>query len=300
MNPIKHTTAQLATITPSLGEVLIDTDKGCLIIGDGTTKGGIPLGTESTHFKSYNFAARTAATGAFYLGGFYYAPAADADLANDNLTVALGTANHSAAAHAFIVAEGVGVTDGTTLVLTVSGTSITDAGVRTATDTEIICADLTALATDDYLETVKKWIGEVTWTLSSAGGTTFTFVCNYGLCKYDTFGGKDFTLTDFDFTGLCNANDTGIDIEVIHHKATGWTYHASAFDPTPDSIAKMTTVHSTESDVTAAEHFSFKRTGLTEAITGSGVEGFLIRVTQGVNNSISYLNGHVGVTIVKQ
>lgn len=35
-----HTTAQLRTITPSKGDILLDESKGTLVVGDGTTKGG--------------------------------------------------------------------------------------------------------------------------------------------------------------------------------------------------------------------------------------------------------------------
>jgi len=40
-----HTTEQIKTITPPIGDVLMDSTKGTLVIGDGTTKGGNPMST---------------------------------------------------------------------------------------------------------------------------------------------------------------------------------------------------------------------------------------------------------------
>jgi len=39
----RHTTAQLASITPEEGLILMDVTKGTLVVGDGSTKGGNPL-----------------------------------------------------------------------------------------------------------------------------------------------------------------------------------------------------------------------------------------------------------------
>ena len=200
------------------------------------------------------------------------------------------------AAHAIAVTGGAGTTDGSDMILTVSGTSITDAGVRTGTDSEVLIADVTASATDSYYETSKKWIGIITYTLSSTGGATFTVDFNYGFAKYEDFGNRDFTMTDFEAVGLCNATDTGADIELLKHAETGWTYSAGAFVAGRTPIAKMTTVHGTESDPTAAKYFAFKRAALTTTITGTAKEGVLIRITDSVNNSITFMDSHIGVT----
>jgi hypothetical protein len=37
----RGTTAQIAAVTPSIGQVIFDTDKGVLVVGDGSTAGGI-------------------------------------------------------------------------------------------------------------------------------------------------------------------------------------------------------------------------------------------------------------------
>lgn len=43
----QHTTAQLNTITPSIGDVLYDKTKATLVVGDGKTKGGNPQVSEN-------------------------------------------------------------------------------------------------------------------------------------------------------------------------------------------------------------------------------------------------------------
>ncbi len=248
-------------------------------------------------WKSYSFRSRDVATGKNYMAGFYSAPADDANLNAGGPTITLGGADHPYAAHAFIVSSGNGTTDGSDLVLTVSGTSITDAGVRQAADSEVIEPTCEVSATDTYFETIKKWIGTVTFTLTSAGGGTFSYTFNYGLCKYEDFGNRHFTLTDFEFVGLADANDSSFDIEVLHHKTAGWVYSAAAFVPGAAALYKQTTIHSTESDLDNGEPFAFKRFSLSDIIEGGSVEGILVRVTTGAAKSIAYMDCHIGVVI---
>ena len=284
---------EIVSIVPSLGT------SGYVLTSNGTT--ALPTFQAQTSvaipvFKSYGFNSRDAANGVNYSAGYYEAPAADTTLSNASLTQTLGTAVNPYAAHAFAVTAGGATTDGSDLVVTVSGTSITDAGVRTGTDSEVLISGGVAAATDEYFETVKKWVGTVTYTITSTGGATFTMDLNYGFCKYEDFGNRSFTLTDFEVIGLCNATDTGFDIELLHHKATGWTYSAAAFVAGSTALAKMTTIHGTESDLTAAKYFAFKRASMTTAIDGSASEGLIVRVTDSVNNSITYMDSHIGVT----
>jgi len=266
-----------------------------LLFSDGTNWYTIANYQLSPSFKSYNYSARTTAVGTYYLAGFYNNPATDSNLNQGSLTQAWGSADNPYASHAFIVAGGVGTTDGSDLVLTVTGTSINDAGTRTPTDSEVIVADCVGASTDQYYATSKKWIGTVTFTLSSTGGATFNFDFNYGLCKYEDWGNRRFILTDFECVGLCNATDGSFDIILYKHSSTGWTYSAGAFIAGGTIIAQMTTVHSTESELDGGEEFAFKRSSLMDIINGELSEGLVISVTTGVNNSISFLNAHVGV-----
>lgn len=255
------------------------------------------LGGDVPSFKSYTFRSQDPGSGVNYIGGFYQSPVTDANLTNASPTITYGEANHPYAAHAFIVSGGNGTTDGSDLILTVSGTSITDAGVRTEVDSQIIEATAIDSALNSYHETPKKWLGTTVYTLSSTGGTVFDYSFNYGFCKYEDWGNRDFTITDFEVTGSPNMNDSGFEIELIHHKAIGWSYHATAFVPGAAPLYKMTTTHGTESDLDSGEPFAFKLAGVSVPVNGGDSEGTIIRVTTGANNSVFYMNTHLGVNL---
>ena len=285
--------AVTSTAVPNYWSVYSKTDDS-LYYQDGA--GAEHLIHPLTVYKSYSMVSRQTSSGIRYIGGYYQAPAADANLTNASATQNYGTANSANGAHVFVVAGGAGSTDGSDLVLTVSGTSVTDAGVRTPADTEVIVADCTAVALDEYYETAKKFIGTIVLTLTSTGGATFAFDFNYGLCKYEDFGNKAFTLTDIEFTGYANATDSGFDISVIHHKETGWTYSAAAFVPGPAASWVLSTDYVTERSLIAGQSFAYKRSALATAVNGAGNEGIIIKVLTTTNAALAYLNGHVGVT----
>ena len=79
------------------------------------------------------------------------------------------------------------------------------------------------------------------------------------------------------------------------HSSSGWTYHATAFVPGGTVIAQLSTDHSTDDGVDNDSHFAYKRTNLATVIDGTGLEGTVVAVTAAVNNSIDYLNVHLGV-----
>ncbi len=244
--------------------------------------------------KSYSHASGS--TGIHYMGGAYIAPAADTDLTQASLTQTLGTANGAYGAHAFAVSSAAGTTDGSDCVVTVSGTSITDGGVRSAADSEVVIADCTTESTDDYSETAKKWIGQVTYTLSSTAGSTFAHTFNYGFAKYEDFGNEDATIIGFELTGHAGANDSGYNITLMHHKATGWTYHASAFVPGSGNIVDMVTDYNTEVNLISGDNYAYKRTGLSTAIDSDGAEGVIIKIVTGAVNSVLHEDVHISFT----
>lgn len=255
---------------------------------------------EVTVFKSASLQTQT--SGTYYTHGYYAAPSADANLTQASATQTYGTGNQPYGAHAFVVAAAAGTASGGTgaVEIEVSGTSITDAGVRTAADTEIVVADITTMTTNGYYETTKKWLGTITYTLKNASGstqTTFAADFNYGFAKYEDYGNKDFTVTDIEVVGKAGANDTGFNIELLHHNDQNWTYHATAFAPGGTVIVSMNTDYSTEQDLTNGQNFAYKRAGLSTAVTGSGLEGVIVRFSTGANNALSISDVHVGVTL---
>ena len=271
------------------------------IITDASNPGSINIDIEHhggpvAVVKSYTFASRSAAAGEYFQGGFYDHPDADANLTNASTTVVHGSVNHPYAAHAFMV-FGAATTDGTTVTLTVSGTSITDAGVRTPADSEVLFTGAPAgLTLNDYIETALKFVGAVTYTLTS-DGATFTFDFNLGYAKYEDFNNVNATLRGIECVGLCNTSDSDFEVELIHHSITGWTYAATGFHAGNTPIATMNTDHGTEQDIVAGEQFAWKRSNMSEDIQGNDGEGVIVRVTTGTNNSVSYMDTHVAVTI---
>jgi len=243
-----------------------------------------------------NFSARSATSGIYYLNGFYLFSGTDANLTQAGPTQTFGTANAGHAGHAFFV-FGAGATDGINITITVSGTSIDDDGVRTAGDSEVLyTGPVAGLTLDDYLETALKWLGTVTYTLTS-DGVNFTCDFNYGFCKYHDYDNHNFYVKWVEFTGLADANDTGFDIEVLHHAATDWTYAASGFVPTDAAICQRSVDYVTEKSIIGGEDFAYKRVNLNQFVEGSAKEGFIIRITTTTNNSVAYLNGQVGLTL---
>jgi len=252
--------------------------------------------------KSYSFTSQGVGAGTFYVAGYYNAPTADANLDQGSPTVVLGASNISYAAHAFIVASGPGSAAGGAgaVEIEVSGTSITDAGVRTESDTEVIVSDITALSANQFLETGKKWLGQVTYTLQNAAGstqTTFSADFNYGYNKYEDFGNRDFTLTDFECIGLAGANDSGFNIRLLKQDSDDWTYSAAAFTPGGTELLNMNTVHGNEKNLSNNVEFAFKRAGLSTAVNGADSEGLVVEIVTGAANSIEILDIHIGVDI---
>lgn len=242
------------------------------------------------------YATRKLVSGSVFIHGFYNAPAADMNLTQASATGTFGSANGMHAAHAFMV-FGAGSTDGTNITLTVSGTSWTDAGVRTPGDSEVLyTGPVAGLTLNDYLETDKKFIGTVTYTLTS-DGVNFTLDFNYGLCKYYDYANHDFVIDWVEFTGQAEENDSGFDIQILKHGTTGYTYSAAAFDPVVNVIASSATDLVTEKNLVAGEEFAWKHLGLAESINGTGSEGFLIQVTTATSDSITFMNGAVSIIV---
>lgn len=260
--------------------------------------------------KSYSFRSATAATGVTYTAGFYHLEAADLNLSDATpLTGTAGAANVPYAAHAILVAKEAGTASGGATgvgVITVTGTSINDAGVRDDSASEVIVADTTAMTANQYYETALKWIGQVTYTLSQDGDrTTYAADFNVGFAKYDDWGNHDFTIINFELVGVAGNNDSSFDIALIKHSADNWVYHASAFvAPVDNDVTRMSTTHSTENDLDTGEPFAFKSTGLSVVVAGSAQRptltepnGYVVQVTTGANNAVRFMTSHVGVKL---
>jgi hypothetical protein len=288
---------------PSAGEgtfwVKNDTPSRPYFTDDAGTDYPLLLGgaSGSSSFKSFHFTQRGVASGDYWAAGYYDAPAADVTLNQASTTQTYGTANTAYGAHAFIVAGGAGTVDTGQVGLRVTGTSITDAAVRTTSDTETLTDDITSLSTDDYLETTKKWIGTVTFELYTVSGTptTYSVDVNYGFAKYENFGSIDFTVTDFEVVGLAGAADSSFDIVFYKHDDQNWTYSAAAFSPGGTVISRMSTDYVTEDNLTNNDYFAYKRDNLSEGISGSVDQGVIVKIETSQSNSVQSLVANIGV-----
>jgi hypothetical protein len=248
-------------------------------------------------FKSFHFTQRSIASGDYWAAGYYDAPAADVTLDQASTTQIYGTANTAYGAHAFIVAGGAGSVNTGQVGLRVTGTSITDAAVRTTSDTETLTDDITSLSTDDYLETTKKWIGTVTFELYTVSGTptVYSVDFNYGFAKYENFGSVKFTVTDFEVVGLAGATDSSFDIVFYKHEDQGWTYSAAAFSPGGTVISKMSTDYVTEDNLTISDYFAYKRAGLSTFIPGNSGQGVVVKIQTSQSFSVQSSVAHIGM-----
>ena len=254
--------------------------------------------------KSYAIGAT--ASGTQYVSGYYHGDSADLNLTQASPTGTHGAANEPAGAHAFWVHGAYAASGGSGAArLEISGTSFTSAsgGTRTTTDSEVLIADLSTAVLDQYFETTKKWLGQITYTVICDGActhTTYSTDGNNGHAKYDDLGSGGrlgFTIEDFEIVGFAGANDTGFDIQLIKHDGTGWTYAATGFVPGNGSLTSLVAKYSTESDLTTGLHFAFKIEDIGEFIdvaSATQKEGYLIRIITTSNNAIKFATAHVG------
>ena len=290
-----------AAVTGSPGDMCVDSTSGHIYIkvtGAATNTGWRRMNPDVPVSRSSSIT--TSSTGIVYASGHYDFSTTDANLTQASQTVNHGVANEPHASHVAIIAGGAGTATGGAgaVEIEVSGTSIDEAGARTASDTEILVADITTLSLDDYVETVKKWLGTVTITLQNAGGstqTTFAADFNYGHCKYTDMGDRDFTIVDFKANGRAGANDTGFNLRLLKHSAAGWTYAATGFVPGNGSICNFSTDYNPEKNLATGEHFHYDRTNLNTHVAGSGKEGFIVEVTSTANNAVDYMDTSTGV-----
>ena len=271
----------------------------CTSIGPAVWADVSAVGSQTVACAS-SFSSQGIGAGTYYADGFYRAPVGAKIATQASPVQVYGTAGVSYAARAFVVCGGAGgVVGGGTVALRVSGTSITDAGVRTPGDTEFIIADITAVALNEYYQTTKKWVGQISFTLVITAGApgVYNLNFNYGFARYQDVLGVDHTIICFEGTGLAGASDANFNVELLHHKATGWTYNIGAFVPgSAPAIFNLQTVHAGDDNLQNNEPFSFKRSGLAVAVAGSAGEGFIIRVTTSLNNSVEIVDFHVAVT----
>jgi hypothetical protein len=235
----------------------------------------------STNFKSFDtgwsFSSPFGSFGTYYIAGFYVHGSTSFIPAGGTT---LGSANTAYAAHAFLV---LGATS-TDMVVRVTGTSITENGIRVASDFEDI--DTSSGVLNDYFETQKKWIGQVSYSLQSGTGV----VINNGLCKYWDNQNSDFRITGLEVTGQAGSNDSAPNFRLYRHSPRGWTFNAGDEATPPTPIADMQSDYETEYQFSNGQPFAWKRIGLSEEIAGNGDEGIICQIVTTSNKAVEILN----------
>ena len=269
------------------------------VIKVGTTDGIVQLDTQvftrGTGSKSYSFTQANVGSGIYYSGGFYDFNSSSATLNQGGTTVVYGQTNVAYAAHASAVFGGFVPPDAGQVGLRVNGTSITDGAVLTPGDSEVIIDDITNVNLNDYLETSKKWLGEIEYELYVVSGTPTTYELNfnYGYSKYEDLGNIKFSVTGLEVVGTAGANDTTFNMELLFHKNTGWTYAASGFVPGNGNIASWADDMAPYDNLSNGLNFAWKRTNLNTYIDGSGSEGIVFKITADQNNSVQSMDIHL-------
>jgi hypothetical protein len=258
--------------------------------------------------ESFSFVSPAGSSGRNYLGGFYYASAADANLTQASKTVTWGTANVGYGAKAFIVSAAAGTVAagaGNVVSIVVSGTSIEPTtGVRSAASTETIVTSIAAMGANTFYQTTKRWVGTITYTLTVTGGTPATYSCdfNYGFNKTASYAERHGHITRLNVKVRAGATDTGFNIRLLLHNGVGWTYSAAAFVPgaavgSASEICNMNTDYVTEKNLQNGEAFGYIRTDMMKHFNGTAGEGFIIEVTTSTNKAVDTMTvqvfGHV-------
>lgn len=261
-----------------------DGDAGGVLTTDGA---GTLSWTDNASEKTWAFMSRDASSGTNYIGGFYKFGATDDDF---NPSVTFGTVNISYAAHFFLV-QAAGGAGGTDTVIRVSGTTIDDQGNRATLVNVDITVDDAGVA-GIYYETTEKWIGQI--TIAKQSGPDL--LCNYGFAKYWDNNNTNFKVVGIEATWLGAKNDANPDIELLHHKITGWTYNNAAPPTRPTAIASMATDHNTEMQIATAQEGAWKRDNLNTNINGGSGEGTIVELITTTNRTYAIGNFLVRIT----
>lgn len=242
--------------------------------------------TESSRTEPFNSTGIGAGT--YYVGGSYQAPAADANLTTCSDSQAYGSSGNGYHAHPFIVAGGPGSVTGGVIGLYVTGSSYDETTGVTATINDTLSEDITIYSLDEYDESSPKFNSTITFQLYTVSGTpsACTFDFNYGYAKYEDFSNQNFTFTNVDCSFRAGANDNGFRVEVLHHKQTGWTYSAAAFDPGNGIIITSSEMEPNDNLVNTVQ-WTWERAAIDSLIMGGGTEGLVTRITTGQNNSVT-------------
>jgi len=97
------------------------------------------------------------------------------------------------------------------------------------------------------------------------------------------------SVTEYENASLGAANSP-LDIALMHHKSTGWTYAASGFLPGNSDICRKTVDQALAGNAGNDKDGAYKRIGLNTFVDGDGPEGVIIQIITGANNTLQTLD----------
>ena len=249
--------------------------------------------------KGINWSSTGLNAGTYYDLGFYETTTTDVTLGTLAATEVFGTSDNAYEAHYWIVASGPGTVDAGQVGVTQTGEATFDDGTIIPGYIDTILTDITNLSTNEYVEGV-KFNGTVTYAFVVISGspTTASFTFNRGCAKYEDLWNNNFYVTGLECTWRGGQTDaTGFDVELLHHKSTGWTYAATGFIPGDGAIATRSIDQAGKLGVVAGSVGSWKRDNLNVFIDGSGNEGLMYRIKTGANGTIQNMNLHFAAAL---
>mgnify|MGYP003652613373 CR=1 FL=1 len=245
--------------------------------------------------RSYPWTSRGLSSGEHWLGGFYDWNGTDANL-TQGIDVQYGDSTTAYAAHVGIVPSGPGTVDTGVIGLRAVGIMDSETGPQIAAQTSIISEDITTLTVDTLYETSALFSGEFTIEFYTVSGspTTYSLDFNYGYSQYDDFSSRDATILSFEVDWNGDGTDNNFDVELFLHQNTGWTYAAIGFEPGNGKIAQRLVNQQLAGDVANDVNGKWVASSLNQIILGSsGGQGFLMRVSNGIGNSIQIMNATI-------
>jgi hypothetical protein len=246
--------------------------------------------------KSYSFTSQGIGSGTYQKAGFYDFNDTSITLNQGNLTDVYGVAGRGRDAHAGIVPSGAGTVDTGQVGLRVSGIRDYENGTPQASGRlGIITEDITTLTADEYFETSEKFSGEITFELYVVSGspTAYALTFNFGFAKYDDMQDRDYTITGFECVWQGNSNDSTLDIALLKHTNTGWTYAASGFAAGNGDICRKSVDMALAGNTNNGMDGAYKRLDLDVFLSGGGGEGHIIEIITGGTNTVQTMDLHI-------
>jgi len=246
--------------------------------------------------KSYSFTSQGIVAGTYQKAGYYDFADASLVLNQGNLTDVYGVAGRGRDAHAGICASGAGTVDTGQVGLRVTGVRDYEDGTPQASgQIGIITEDITTLTADTYFETSEKFSGEIVFELYVVSGspTAYSLTFNYGFAKYDDMQDRDYTITGFECVWQGNSNDNTLDVTLLKHATTGWTYAPTGFMAGNGDICRKSVDMAIAGNTNNNMDGAYKRLNLDTFIAGGTNEGHIIEIVTGGVNTIQTMDIHI-------